>query len=583
MWLVVSMNRMARAGAVLVMLALLPVGAVVGQIPDGPYFGQAPPGMTPEIFAADIVSFSNRREDRIAFSADGQQCAVGVGFSTEYTRQEGGHWLPWDSTPFGSFAREPYFSPDGTRLFLVNASRIFVSDFDLGVWSTPVGLPAPVNVIGAGQWVPMTTSDGTLYFASSRDGSGGWAPTDLGIYRAALVGGVYPVVERLGSEIHGTYGAADPFVAPDGSYMVFGSDRPQGSGDMDFYLTFSRGDGSWSEPRNLGPVVNSPAIEFGPFVSPDGNYFFFSRPAGFESPSDPADILWVDSLVLFEPQACCLPNNSCQILDPRVCADGGGEPGGVGTMCLGDGNGDGADDFCVLLCEVDPPLMEPAPETAEKNRFLSLVATNPGMQTALRVTLSDLPGAYAIWNGGTLWVTEPRDVTEQSGSDAAEPAPAFQAAFLSCEQDCRDWGAVGALDVYGEAIVPGAQYHVQAIECGCDPLDEASYSAPLPVAASRYGDVVGQFDGAACSWTPSNGVVGIPFDTVSDMDKFRNAACAPRKARADIVGVPPNQRCIDFKITVADYVATLDAFRGLAYPFSPSAADPCDALPCPGL
>ena len=250
-------------------------------------------------------------------------------------------------------------------------------------------------------------------------------------------------------------------------------------------------------------------------------------------------------------------------------------------MCLGDSNGDGFDDVCVSTCDVDPPLADPQPVPVKKSRFISFVPTNPGMQTALRVTFVDLPGEYAVWNGRAMWVTQPRDVTEQSGSDAQTPTPTFKSATLSCQQDCRNWDALGLIDVFGEAVIPSAQYLVQAIECGCDPLDEANYSVSLPVAASRYGDIVGQFDNAACSWTPPNGVVSIPLDTVADIAKFQNLPCAPRKTRADLVGVPPNRACVDLKITISDYVDTIEAFRGLPYPFSPSASDPCDALPCP--
>ncbi len=244
-------------------------------------------------------------------------------------------------------------------------------------------------------------------------------------------------------------------------------------------------------------------------------------------------------------------------------------------------NADGTISVC---CRCGCPVVDaPAAEVpaVAKTRVISMVPGNAGRLTRLRVTLTNLPGAYSIWNGQKMWVTNAQTMTEQSGEAGPLPEPTFTVANLSCQSDCRDWGSLGLIDVYGEPIIPGAQYEVQAIDCSCDLAVEANYSSALPIATSRYGDVVDQFNNAACLWTPPNGVVSIPFDTVSLVDKFKNIPCAPRKARADQVGVPPNSACLDMKISISDIVDNLNAFRGIPYPYSPSAANPCDAAPCP--
>lgn len=46
------------------------------------------------------------------------------------------------------------------------------------------------------------------------------------------------------------------------------------------------------------------------------------------------------------PQACCLPDNSCQDLEVQLCLNLTGEPQGPMTVCLGDQNGNGDDDAC---------------------------------------------------------------------------------------------------------------------------------------------------------------------------------------------------------------------------------------------
>lgn len=64
-----------------------------------------------------------------------------------------------------------------------------------------------------------------------------------------------------------------PNLSPDGKAMYFASDRPDGFGGFDLYVSYRMGN-TWSTPENLGPNVNTPGDEVSPFF--DGNYLFFS-------------------------------------------------------------------------------------------------------------------------------------------------------------------------------------------------------------------------------------------------------------------------------------------------------------------
>lgn len=64
--------------------------------------------------------------------------------------------------------------------------------------------------------------------------------------------------------------------SPDGKAIVFASDRPEGLGMMDLYIIRELPDGTWSEPQNLGPEVNTPMNEDYPHFSHDGRYLYFS-------------------------------------------------------------------------------------------------------------------------------------------------------------------------------------------------------------------------------------------------------------------------------------------------------------------
>lgn len=69
---------------------------------------------------------------------------------------------------------------------------------------------------------------------------------------------------------------SQPALSPDGSALYFASSRLDGLGGTDIYVMRRTADGSWSEPENLGPAVNTPCDELSPFVSSDGSWLYFS-------------------------------------------------------------------------------------------------------------------------------------------------------------------------------------------------------------------------------------------------------------------------------------------------------------------
>ena len=117
---------------------------------------------------------------------------------------------------------------------------------------------------------PSRTRDGALYY-------GLYTPdtterrTLHGIWRSDARG-----TERLAGPVNAA-GASNPYVTPDERVLVFSSDRAGGSGHGDLWLSVRAADGTWGEPRNLGPLVNGAETEFCPQLSPDGRWFLFSR------------------------------------------------------------------------------------------------------------------------------------------------------------------------------------------------------------------------------------------------------------------------------------------------------------------
>lgn len=65
-------------------------------------------------------------------------------------------------------------------------------------------------------------------------------------------------------------------IAPDGSFIIFASTRSGGEGGMDLYISTRTAGGGFSEPVELGDVINTGDNEFSPFIAPDGRTLYFA-------------------------------------------------------------------------------------------------------------------------------------------------------------------------------------------------------------------------------------------------------------------------------------------------------------------
>jgi hypothetical protein len=207
-----------------------------------------------------------------------------------------------------------------------------------------------------------------------------------------------------------------------------------------------------------------------------------------------------------------------------------------------------------------------------KNRYVSFMAGDSGQQQAMQLTFASMPG-YEYAESRTMWVQEPSPVTEASGSSDPTPEPSFWAAGLGCDPYYTDWSVYGTIDVYDDAIVPGAVFEVRAIDEVCYTGSPGNYSEPLEVAMSVAGDVVG------ASLTPPasapQGTVDF-IDIAALVNKFRNDEGAIRKARGDIMGNGPLDALPNRKVDFIDITVAVDAFRGEATPpIGPPVDDPC--------
>lgn len=86
---------------------------------------------------------------------------------------------------------------------------------------------------------------------------------------------------HLGDVVNSSAQDFSPTLSPDGLSLYFCSDRPDGFGEFDIWV--SRRDCEqcpWGAPVPLGPNVNSPGTEISSAFSPDGHLLFFASDRG---------------------------------------------------------------------------------------------------------------------------------------------------------------------------------------------------------------------------------------------------------------------------------------------------------------
>ncbi|NTV79456.1 MAG: hypothetical protein HGA25_10085 [Clostridiales bacterium] len=96
----------------------------------------------------------------------------------------------------------------------------------------------------------------------------------LGLYFAELVNGEWTNLTPFKYNSN-EYSITTPCFSSDGQYLYFCSNMPGGFGGTDIFRS-ELFEGNWSEPENLGEVINTGGNEGYPFIAYNGDLYFAS-------------------------------------------------------------------------------------------------------------------------------------------------------------------------------------------------------------------------------------------------------------------------------------------------------------------
>jgi outer membrane protein OmpA-like peptidoglycan-associated protein len=141
-----------------------------------------------------------------------------------------------------------------------------------GKWSTAQNIGKPINTEGHDATMGLAPDGQKLLIYIDEKGNGN-------IFECDLKGSLWSKPERMNKNVNTDYHESSASLASDGKRLFFVSNRPDGMGDRDIYMSTMDEKGKWGKAVNLGPTINTKYGEEGVYIHPDGRTMYFSSQA----------------------------------------------------------------------------------------------------------------------------------------------------------------------------------------------------------------------------------------------------------------------------------------------------------------
>ena len=180
--------------------------------------------------------------------------------------------LTADETLMVFNSRRPYA---GGRVPEVN--DLWMSERGVDGWEAPIRIHAITSFEHEESYGTLT-ADRTLVFLRGRPDRDGQVAYDL--YESHYEDGAFSAPTRHPVSTD-RWGEGDPWIAPDGSYLIFTrwDDAIGWRETVDLYISFWEA-GRWTTPRSLDEL-NTAGADFGPAVSSDGRALYYFADSRF--------------------------------------------------------------------------------------------------------------------------------------------------------------------------------------------------------------------------------------------------------------------------------------------------------------
>ena len=151
---------------------------------------------------------------------------------------------------------------------------IYVTEYDISEeeWTTAVGVSGAVNSPQYDAVLSVAPSGDEMFVYRNNANSAG----DIFMSKYLGSSDEWMAPEKMPRPINSSYFESSCSITADGKFFYFISERPEGLGQGDIYVSEKASNGGWSKPKNLGKVVNTELDEKFVFIHPNGKTLFFA-------------------------------------------------------------------------------------------------------------------------------------------------------------------------------------------------------------------------------------------------------------------------------------------------------------------
>ncbi len=172
----------------------------------------------------------------------------------------------------------PTITLDGKEFVYTRRVNNFNEDFYSSslinnTWNKSKGLPGNINTT-LNEGAQNISQDGQLLIFTGCNLPDGLGSCDL--YISYLTSEGWSTPENLGNTVNTEGWESAPSLSPDKRDLYFASRRAEGYGGSDIFVSRRLPNGRFSEPENLGPVVNTAGDESCPFMHADNQTLYFT-------------------------------------------------------------------------------------------------------------------------------------------------------------------------------------------------------------------------------------------------------------------------------------------------------------------
>ena len=144
-----------------------------------------------------------------------------------------------------------------------------------GKWSMPIVVAEPINTTGNEGSVVLNKRGTVMYLTQCKVEKK--KALGCGIYVSKRKGKLWGVPQLLQIKVDSNTTIGHPALSEDETILIFSSDLSGGYGGKDLWISVKNKRNTWSDPVNLGPMVNTPGDEMFPSLHMDGTIYFSSN------------------------------------------------------------------------------------------------------------------------------------------------------------------------------------------------------------------------------------------------------------------------------------------------------------------